>query len=83
MLKDYPARDFMFVQRSGYTVELRLVRKKGFVEDAGHLIRAVVAANLPGLELDITIVDPIPSTRANKQRPVVSEPSPPKGGASG
>ncbi|MDT5159241.1 MAG: hypothetical protein QOH51_3598 [Acidobacteriota bacterium] len=82
MLKDYPVREFMFIQRPDYTVELRVVPKSGFADDARRGISAAVAANLPGLELEIVLVDSIPRTRANKWRPVVSEVTPPKGGAS-
>jgi phenylacetate-CoA ligase len=82
MLKDYPVREFMFIQRPDYTVELRVVPKNGFADDARRGISAAVAANLPGLELEIVLVDSIPRTRANKWRPVVSEVTPPKGGAS-
>ena len=81
MLKDYPVREFMFVQRPDYTVELRVVPKNGFGDDARRQIGAAVAANLPGLRLDVVLVDSIPRTRANKWRPVVSEVEPPEGGA--
>jgi hypothetical protein len=81
MLKDYPVREFMFVQRPDYTVELRVVPKNGFAEDARRRISTAVSANLPGLHLEIVLVDSIPRTRANKWRPVVSEVEPPKGGA--
>jgi phenylacetate-CoA ligase len=83
MLKDYPVREFMFIQRPDYTVELRVVPKNGFADDARRGIRAAVAANLPGLDLEIVLVESIPRTRANKWRPVVSEVTPPKGGAKG
>jgi hypothetical protein len=81
MLKDYPVREFMFVQRPDYTVELRVVPKSGFAEDARRGIGAAVASNLPGLKLEIVLVDAIPRTRANKWRPVVSLVEPPEGGA--
>lgn len=81
MLKDYPVREFMFVQRPDYTVELRVVPKGGFADDARRKITDAVAANLPGLALEIVLVDSIPRTRANKWRPVVSHVEPPKGGA--
>lgn len=81
MLKDYPVREFMFLQRPDYTVELRVVPKGDFGEDARRRIGATVAANLPGLRLDVVLVDSIPRTRANKWRPVVSEVEPRKGGA--
>lgn len=73
LMKDYPVREFMFLQRADYTVELQVVPKNGFAEDARRRISATLAANLPGLAFEIVTVDSIPRTRANKWRPVVSE----------
>lgn len=73
MLKDYPVREFMFLQRSNYSVELQIVPRNGFGEDARRGILATVAANLPSLEVSLVLVDNIPRTKANKWRPVVSE----------
>ena len=73
LMKDYPVREFMFLQRADYTVELQVVPKNGFAEDARREISATIAANLPGLAFEIVTVDSIPRTRANKWRPVVSE----------
>lgn len=81
LLKDYPVREFMFLQRADYTVELRVVPKGEFGEDARRRVSAAVEANLPGLALEIVTVDSIPRTRANKWRPVVSEVEPAKGAA--
>ena len=81
LLKDYPVREFMFLQRADYTVELRVVPKGVFDEDARRRVSAAVAANLPGLAFEIVTVDSIPRTRANKWRPVVSEVEPTKGAA--
>jgi phenylacetate-CoA ligase len=78
LMKDYPVREFMFLQRADYTVEVRVVPKNGFAEEARRTMSATLAANLPGLALEIVTVDSIPRTRANKWRPVVSEVEPPK-----
>ena len=73
MLKDYPVREFMFLQRSDYSVELQIVPRNGFGEDARRGILSTVAANLPSLDVSLVLVDNIPRTKANKRRPVVSE----------
>jgi phenylacetate-CoA ligase len=80
MLKDYPVREFMFVQREDYAVEVRLVPREGFDEESRRHIVASVAQNLPGLDVSVVLVDEIPRTRANKWRPVISEAAPPKVG---
>lgn len=73
MMKDFPVREFMFVQNSDYSIELKLTPRNGFDEASRAQILSTVAANLPGVALSITLVDDIPRTRANKWRPVVSE----------
>ena len=73
MLKDYPVREFMFLQRSDYSVELQIVPRSGFGEDNRARILSTVAANLPTLDISVVVVDQIPRTTANKWRPVVSE----------
>ena len=73
LMKDFPVREFMFVQNADYSLELKLVPRQGFEDASRAQILSTVAANLPGLALSITLVDDIPRTRANKWRPVVSE----------
>lgn len=73
MMKDYPIREFMFLQRPDYSIEIRVVPKNGFGDDSRKAILSKVAANLPGLEVRIVEVESIPRTKANKLRPVVSE----------
>jgi phenylacetate-CoA ligase len=55
MMKGYPVREFMLVQRSDYSVELKVVPRNGFGEDTRRSILATVAANLPSL--DVTIME--------------------------
>lgn len=81
MLKDYPVREFMFLQRPDYSVELRVVPRNGFGEESRRQILATVAANLPGLKVSLALVEDIPRTKANKLRPVISEVEPHQGGA--
>jgi phenylacetate-CoA ligase len=72
LLKDYPVREFMFVQREDYSVELRIVPKAEFNEAARCAILATIGGNLTGVDTTLVAVDSIPRTRANKWRPVVS-----------
>ena len=73
MMKDYPVREYMFIQRPDYSVEIRIAPRNGFSEDANERILATVQANLPGLRISTLIVEEVPRTRANKWRPVISE----------
>jgi hypothetical protein len=75
-MKEYPIKEFRFTQRPDYSVQLKIVPRDLFQQEACKAIRSTIAANLPGVELSIEIVDEIPRTRANKQRPVVSEVEP-------
>jgi phenylacetate-CoA ligase len=73
MMKDYPVREYMFLQRPDFSVEIRIAPKPGFTCDANERILSTVRANLPGLNITTLLVDEIPRTSANKWRPVVSE----------
>jgi phenylacetate-CoA ligase len=73
MMKDHPVREFMFLQRPDYSIEIKVVPQKGFGDDSRKGILATIAANLPGLEVKLVEVESIPRTKANKLRPVVSE----------
>lgn len=79
MLKDYPVSEFMFVQRPDYSVELKVVPRNGFGEESRRSILATVAANLPGLNVSLALVDEIERTKANKWRPVISHVVPRQG----
>ena len=76
MMKGYPIREFMFLQRADYTVELRVVPATGFGDAARRDILQTVNANLPNLQVTLSVVDRIPRTKANKWRPVVTEVQP-------
>ncbi len=73
LMKDYPVREYMFLQRPDYSVEIKIAPKSGFSEDASEKILETVRQNLPGLRISTLLVDEIPRTKANKWRPVVSE----------
>ncbi len=73
MLKDFPVKEYMVVQKADYSVQLRIVPRNGFSEENKQRIRETMGVNLPGLELSVVLVDEIPRTAANKWTPVVSE----------
>lgn len=73
MMKDYPVREYMFTQRSDYSVEIKIVPKIEFEEQSRRRMLATVGTNLPGLAITTVLVDEIPRTKSNKWRPVVSE----------
>lgn len=73
MLKDYPVKEFMCVQRADYSLQLQIVAKNGFSEENKQRILDTMGVNFPGLEVKILVVEAIPRTAANKWQPVVSE----------
>lgn len=76
LMKDFPVREFMFLQRPDYSVDLKIVTKSNFPEESQKQMQGTLAANLPGLDVRIAIVDEILKTKAGKWRPVVSEVNP-------
>jgi len=73
MMKDYPVREYMFVQRRDYSVLIQIAPKRGFDESTKAKIVETVQANLPGINISALIVEEVPRTKANKLRPVTSE----------
>jgi phenylacetate-CoA ligase len=73
MLKDYPVREFLFLQREDHSVELQIVPEKDFGEASLASIRRLLSANLPGLPIQIELKDAVARTKSNKWRPVISE----------
>jgi len=73
MLKDYPVQEFMFLQRSDYSVDLKIIPKGPFRQEARNGIIDVVSSNLPGIPLRLELVKELPLTKASKRRPVISE----------
>jgi hypothetical protein len=49
LLKDYPVREFLFLQRRDHSVELQIVPQKEFNENSRREIEETLTANLPGL----------------------------------
>jgi phenylacetate-CoA ligase len=73
LLKDHPVREFLLYQRQDFSVDLQLVPKPNFDEVSRRMIAETVQANLPGLLVNIRLVEQVPRTKANKWRFVVSE----------
>jgi len=73
LIKDYPIRDFQFVQRRDLSVEIRIVPGAGYNPEHGRHLTGVVSENLPGVPLSLQVVDEIARTRAGKRQPVISE----------
>jgi phenylacetate-CoA ligase len=73
MLKDYPVKEFMCVQRDDYSVQIQIVARNGFSEENKQRILDTMGVNLPGLGLEVVLVNQIPRTAANKWQPVVSK----------
>lgn len=73
LLKDHPVREFLLYQRQDFSVDLQLVPKPNFDEVSRRMIAETIQANLPGLLVNIRLVEQVPRTQANKWRFVVSE----------
>jgi phenylacetate-CoA ligase len=73
LLKDFPVREFLFLQRADHSVQLQLVPQQGFDDKSLHSIRDTLTANLPGLQIEIELKESVVRTKSNKWRPVISE----------
>lgn len=73
LLKDYPVREFLFLQRQDHSVELQIVPQSGFDESCCRSIQDTLCANLPGLQIKIELKESVVRTKSNKWRPVISE----------
>ncbi len=73
LLKDFPVREFMFLQREDHSVQLQIVPQSEFDAESLRLIRETLEANLPGLQIDIELSQSVVRTKSNKWRPVISE----------
>ena len=76
LMKDFPVREFMLVQRGDYSVDVKIAPKPGFNDHSRRQIHATIRTNLPGLDVRVETVEAIPRTRANKWQFVVSEVQP-------
>jgi phenylacetate-CoA ligase len=73
LLKDYPVREFLFLQRQDHSVELQIVPQSDFDEASLRRIHDTLTANLPGLRIQIELKESVMRTKSNKWRPVISE----------
>ncbi len=73
LLKDYPIREFLFLQHRDHSVELQIVPQKDFNEESRAEIEKILKANLPGLKIQIQLRESVKRTKSNKWRPVISE----------
>lgn len=73
LLKDFPVREFLFLQRRDYSVDLQIVPQGGFDESCRRSIQDTLCANLPGLQIKIELKESVARTKSNKWRPVISE----------
>src|SRR4030095_2369919 len=73
LLKDYPVREFLFLQRQDHSVELQIVPQGDFDNGSLRRIHDMLTANLPGLRIDIELKESVVRTKSNKWRPVISE----------
>ena len=73
LMEDHPVREFTVHQRADYSVQIQIVPRTGFDEESRHGIVTTVTANLPGVPVEVVLMDELPRTMANKLRPIVSE----------
>jgi phenylacetate-CoA ligase len=73
LLKDYAVRQFQVVQRRDFSVVVRVVPRDGFGPTTEEAIKAVVAANLPGVSVTLEVIGALPPTAASKWRVVASQ----------
>jgi phenylacetate-CoA ligase len=73
LLKDYPVREFLLLQRKDYSVELQIVPQKEFDDRNLEDIQQILTANLRGLTIRIELKESVVRTKSNKWRPVISE----------
>ena len=71
-MKDFQVKEFMLIQSPDYSVAVKIIPKPGFKEPDRQIIYDIITKNLPGLRIDINLVERIDRTKANKWRPVVS-----------
>lgn len=76
LMKDHPVKEFMLLQRPDYSVEIMVIPRDVLTPESQRSILNTVAANLPGIDLQLRLVDRISRTRSNKRRPVVSHAHP-------
>lgn len=72
LFKDFPVREFMVTQLEDYSLEVSIVPEAVFQQSDRDAILRTIEKNLPGLPVQIVMLESIPRTASNKWRPVVS-----------
>lgn len=73
LMKDHPVREFLFRQRADYSVEIQVVPRQGFGEKSRQGILTTVTDNLPGIPVELVVVDAVTRTASKKLRPITSD----------
>jgi phenylacetate-CoA ligase len=73
LMKDYPVKEFMCVQKDDYSVQLQIVPRNSFSNEHKGQILETMRVNLPGIDVQVVVVDEIPKTAANKWQIIISE----------
>src|SRR2546427_582953 len=73
MMKDFAVGEFQVVQYADFSIIVRIVPRSGFTDESRKSIHQIIAANLPGLNVSLQLVEHIQRSAANKWRPVISE----------
>jgi len=82
MMKDYPVRDFQVHQHADSSLTVRLVTRGDWTADDEAALRKQLAGIVPEVAINLSFVDEIPRTPANKRRPVISDLAPDRSTAS-
>lgn len=72
LFKDHPVMDFAVEQAPDYGVRVLIVADAAYTSETHATIGRTLRDNLPGINLEIRLVQDIPRTAAGKRRPVVS-----------
>jgi hypothetical protein len=72
-MKDYPVKEFTCVQKDDYSVQLQIVPRNSFSNEHKGQILETMRVNLPGIDVQVVVVDEIPKTAANKWQIIISE----------
>ncbi len=73
LMKEHPVREYTVLQRADYAVEVQVVPRQGFSEESRVAILSTLRSNLPGIPLDVVVVEELARTAASKLRHIVSE----------
>lgn len=72
MMKDLPVRHFRLVQEADYSITMEVVVEPEFTDRHRGEILTTLAANVPGVSIDVQVRKDLPRTASGKLRPVIS-----------